>query len=174
MRVYAYLGHEPQCASSRWHRSLFFLPQLPLSPPPKKKSPPFLPVSPLLCPNFSFSVKSFPLWLPTYSLPQPQRKDIFIIIFSLLAASPLSCLSPPPAARLIPSHGRPKQPVSRVVRKYIYIKKKQSAVSHGGSTNMPLFGRVYECKECEHWSEKKVWKMSGTKWTLPKNKERPP
>ena len=25
-----------------------------------------------------------------------------------------------------------------------------------GSTNMPLFGRAHECKEYEHWNEKKV------------------
>ena len=38
---------------------------------------------------------------------------------------------------------------------------------------MPLFGRVHECKEYEHWSEKKVWIVSGTKWTLPKNQGDP-
>ena len=38
---------------------------------------------------------------------------------------------------------------------------------------MPLFDRVHECKEYEHWNEKKVWIMSGMKWTLPKNKEDP-
>ena len=42
-----------------------------------------------------------------------------------------------------------------------------------GSTNMPLFGRAHEYKECEHWSEKKVWIVSGMKWTLPKNKGDP-
>ena len=30
-----------------------------------------------------------------------------------------------------------------------------------------------ECKEYEHWSEKKVWIMSGMKWTLPKNQGDP-
>ena len=35
---------------------------------------------------------------------------------------------------------------------------------------MPLFGRAHECKEYEHRSEKKVWIMSGMKWTLPKYK----
>ena len=42
-----------------------------------------------------------------------------------------------------------------------------------GSTNMPLFGRAHECKEYEHWSEKKVWIVSGMKWTLLKNQEDP-
>ena len=42
-----------------------------------------------------------------------------------------------------------------------------------GSTNMPLFGRAHKCKEYEHWNEKKVWIVSGMKWTLPKNKETP-
>ena len=36
---------------------------------------------------------------------------------------------------------------------------------------MPLFGRVHEYKEYEHWSEKKVWKVSEMKWTLPKKKK---
>ena len=40
-----------------------------------------------------------------------------------------------------------------------------------GSTNMPLFDRAHKCKEYEYWSEKKVWIVSGMKWTLPKNKE---
>ena len=39
---------------------------------------------------------------------------------------------------------------------------------------MPLFGRVHEYKEYEHESEKKVWKVREMKWTLLKNKERPP
>ena len=52
----------------------------------------------------------------------------------------------------------------------IYIWK---PIPKEGSTNMPLFGRVYECKEYEHWSEKKVWIVSGTKWTLPKNQGDP-
>ena len=43
----------------------------------------------------------------------------------------------------------------------------------GGSTNMPLFGRVHECKEYEYWNEKKVWIVSVTKWTLSKNKRDP-
>ena len=38
---------------------------------------------------------------------------------------------------------------------------------------MPLFGRAHECKEYEQWSEKKVWKMSGMKWTLSNNKGDP-
>ena len=38
---------------------------------------------------------------------------------------------------------------------------------------MPLFGRVHECKEYEHWSEKKVWIVSGMKWILPKNQGDP-
>ena len=42
-----------------------------------------------------------------------------------------------------------------------------------GSTNMPLFGRVHECKENEHWSEKQVWIVSVMKWTLPKNQGDP-
>ena len=42
-----------------------------------------------------------------------------------------------------------------------------------GSTNMPIFGRVHECKEYEHWSEKQVWVMSVTKWTLSKKKRDP-
>ena len=42
-----------------------------------------------------------------------------------------------------------------------------------GSTNMPLFGRDHECNEYEHRSGKKVWIMSGMKWTLPKNKGDP-
>ena len=42
-----------------------------------------------------------------------------------------------------------------------------------GSTNMPLFGRVHECKKCEHWSEKQVWIVSAMKWTLPKNQGDP-
>ena len=43
----------------------------------------------------------------------------------------------------------------------------------GGSTNMPLFGRVHECKEHEQWSEKQVWIVSVMKWALPKNQEDP-
>ena len=31
---------------------------------------------------------------------------------------------------------------------------------------MPFFGRVHECKEYEHESGKKVWKVSEMKWTL--------
>ena len=42
-----------------------------------------------------------------------------------------------------------------------------------GSTNMPLFDRVHECKEYEYWNEKKVWIVSVTKWTLSKNKRDP-
>ena len=42
-----------------------------------------------------------------------------------------------------------------------------------GSRNMPLFRRAHECKEYEHWSEKKVWIVSGMKWTLSKNKGDP-
>ena len=38
---------------------------------------------------------------------------------------------------------------------------------------MPIFGRAHECKEYEHWNEKKVWIVSGMKWTLPKNKGDP-
>ena len=38
---------------------------------------------------------------------------------------------------------------------------------------MPLFGRVHEYKEYEHESEKKVWKVSGMKWTLPKKRKDP-
>ena len=38
---------------------------------------------------------------------------------------------------------------------------------------IPIFGRAHEYKEYEHWSEKKVWIMSGMKWTLPKNKGDP-
>ena len=38
---------------------------------------------------------------------------------------------------------------------------------------MPLFGRVHECKEHEHWSEKQVWIVSGMKWTVPKNQGDP-
>ena len=91
------------------HSLLFFLSLSPISPS---------------CPVFSSLAPHLLL------LPQPQRKDIFIIIFSLLAASPPSYLSPPPAARLIPSHGRPF-PMWSV---YIYIYK-QSDVSHGGSTH---------------------------------------
>ena len=42
-----------------------------------------------------------------------------------------------------------------------------------GSTNMPLFDRVHQRKEYEHYSEKKVWIVSGMKWTLPKKKKDP-
>ena len=36
------------------------------------------------------------------------------------------------------------------------IKNISSLSCNEGSTNMPLFGRAHKCKECEHWSEKKV------------------
>nr|CAN80211.1 hypothetical protein VITISV_005116 [Vitis vinifera] len=55
--------------------------------------------------------------LPPATRPKDTRPKEIHIFFSLLAASPPSCLSPPPAARLIPSYGRPKQLVSRVVTK---------------------------------------------------------
>ena len=42
-----------------------------------------------------------------------------------------------------------------------------------GFTNMPIFGRVHECKEYEHQSEKKVWIVSGMEWTLLKKKKDP-
>ena len=45
--------------------------------------------------------------------------------------------------------------------------------SQNGSTNMSIFGRAHECKEYEHWSKKKVWIVSGMKWTLSKNKGDP-
>ena len=38
---------------------------------------------------------------------------------------------------------------------------------------MLIFGRTHKCKEYEHWNEKKVWIVSGMKWTLPKNKRDP-
>ena len=52
-------------------------------------------------------------------------------------------------------------------------KKRKSLWSIGGSTNMPLFGRVHECEEHEHLSEKKVWEVSEMKWTLPNKKKDP-
>ena len=39
-----------------------------------------------------------------------------------------------------------------------------------GSINIPLFSRVHEYKEYEYYSEKKVWIVSETKWTLSKKK----
>ena len=38
---------------------------------------------------------------------------------------------------------------------------------------MPIFDRVHKCKEYEHWSEKKVCKVSEMKLTLPKKKRDP-
>ena len=55
----------------------------------------------------------------------------------------------------------------------IYVEEKKNETKRGGSTNMPLFGRAHECKEYEHWIEKKVWIVSGMKWTLPKNRGDP-
>ena len=77
---------------------------------------------------------------------------------SLFAASPCPIWPPP---QLNPRGGQKSK----------YIKKKETL--YGGSTNMPLFGRVYECKEYEHWSEKQVWIVSVMKWTLPKDQGDP-
>ena len=55
----------------------------------------------------------------------------------------------------------------------IYKKTKYPLALQRGSTNMPLFGRVHECKEYEYWNEKKAWIVSGKKWTLPKNQGDP-
>ena len=54
----------------------------------------------------------------------------------------------------------------------IYKKTKYPLALQRGSTNMPLFGRVHECKE--HGTlEWKVWIVSAMKWTLPKNQGDP-
>ena len=52
-------------------------------------------------------------------------------------------------------------------------KQTKKPSSTKGSTIMPLFSRVHECKACEHRNEMRVWIMSVTKWTLPKNKKDP-
>ena len=52
------------------------------------------------------------------------------------------------------------------------LRKKKPLVQEG-SRNMPFFDRVHECKEYEYYSEKKVWIMNGTKWTLLKKKKDP-
>ena len=43
-----------------------------------------------------------------------------------------------------------------------------------GSTNMPLFGRAHECKEYEHWNEKKSVNNEGNEVTSTEEQMRPP
>ena len=38
---------------------------------------------------------------------------------------------------------------------------------------MPICGRAHECKEYEHWNEKKVWIVSGMKELYQRTKETP-
>ena len=52
---------------------------------------------------------------------------------------------------------------SHFKRNNVSVKPKNYPLKKQGSTNMALFGRVHECKECEHWSEKKVLVTSGMK-----------
>ena len=40
-----------------------------------------------------------------------------------------------------------------------------------GFTNIPFYGKVNKCKECERWSGMKAWRMSKMKQTLLKNKK---
>ena len=110
----------------------------------------------------------------------PLPPSLFLLLFlSFLLFFSRSCLSQqasrcflPSAALLCPS----QPPISRLrkEKKEKQTKKLPPASQpQGGSTNMPLFGRVHECKEYEYWNEKKVWIVSVTKWTLSKNKRDP-
>ena len=99
----------------------------------------------------------------------------------IIQSSSAPLLQPPPwqgghilATRLLhAAHLWESSPTSKWNAQLSLGGKKISHEMQKGSTNMPLFGRVHEHKECEHWNEMRVWIMSIMNWTLPNKKKEP-
>ena len=112
-----------------------------------------------------------PSWRPPFLLSFPDSffSFFFLPLFvSSFASQPSSATHP-----ICRPQSSPLESRQRNSKKIIIIPRKPQLLGWGGSTNMPLFGRVHECKEYEHWNKKKVWIASGMKWTLPKNQGDP-
>ena len=96
--------------------------------------------------------------LPLWHAPLKLKDPFFLLSFPFFFCSCLpqqaSRCFLPSAALLCPS----PPPISRLKKRKKKKTKKLPPTSQpqGGSTNMPLFGRVHECKEYEYWNEKKV------------------
>ena len=101
--------------------------------------------------------------------PRSRCRPPLFLLFSLFFFC--SCL--PQQASRIPSHLQPKSsafsPLSlpavlgwikkaekKQKKRKIHEKIKKPPPQLRGSTNMPIFDRVHECKEYEYWNEKKV------------------
>ena len=136
-----------------------------------------------LCSLLFFLFLKKPLLKISLSLPPPgnlrsflfSRLPFFSFFFLPLfvpsfASQPSSATHP-----ICRPQSSPLESRQRKTKKIILIPRSPAprVGEWGWSTNMPLFGRVHECKEYEHWNKKKVWIASGMKWTLPKNQGDP-